>query len=717
MLMWINEIDWSDDLIWLWNNIANINSMLSVVARIFSGLVFAGGAVATIMRLISTHRIDQHINMQDKYKKIKHNLKYYIPTRIQKKDPCEKDGYNTKTPSKDAVPFFINQIFSSSEKQYYLVLADSGMGKTTFLEKLFITYYKKKLKKYDIFIFSLGRNDSMDRIKEIQKPEKTILLLDALDEDTNAMKKYKKRLNTICETTRLFNKVIITCRTQFFPDRDSESDYQMFKKYYVSPFNDNEIEQYLRKKYNSIFEKSKIERAKKVIDKCPHLMARPMILAYIDDLLSDENREYKYSFELYSELVNKWIKREQIKNVNKYLYAFSEKVALYMYNKGTSYIESKEIKSLCTTYFIDFKPGLARTRSLLNRNAEGQYKFAHMSILEYFLAKKAFDDIEFRKTMTSDDSDGYELTKTFFEEMCIDYLNAKVKHDSITDMPLKLYNRSFEFFQLQNTILEGMEIVECDFMGCNLQDANLKSAYLNHVNLCKANLKNARLQNAYLEDVKFLSANLVTARLEGAEFTNADFTGANLINANFENANLFEANFKNANIMGACFTGADLRRANLAVINLAVANLRRANLTEVDLEGVNLAAVDLTGVNFIGANLKGVNLTGAKLIGAQLSGVDLRETNITGANITGANLSGVNLSGASLTRVIMKKSDLRDADLTGAVLTDVNLTDVDLRGAKMKKIQLRNVIITGAKLDEWQRTFVMKACNTHKITS
>lgn len=149
------------------------------------------------------------------------------------------------------------------------------MGKTTFLLRLFFDYYKKIYKKYDIVFIPLNSKKSIELIKNVKNKSKTVLLLDGFDEDNYAMKNYKDRLNEICNETELFKKIIMTCRTQFFPDNDSEPSYidkikfgtgnktVEFVKYYISPFNDEEIDRYLKKKYNRLFEKNKIEQSKK----------------------------------------------------------------------------------------------------------------------------------------------------------------------------------------------------------------------------------------------------------------------------------------------------------------------------------------------------------------------------------------------------------------------------------------------------------------------
>ncbi|MFM9951987.1 MAG: hypothetical protein ACKV1O_28915 [Saprospiraceae bacterium] len=55
-------------------------------------------------------------------------------------------------------------------------------------------------------------------------------------------------------------------------------------------------------------------------------------------------------------------------------------------------------------------------RSLLNRDAEGQYKFSHKSILEYFLAQRAFEYPDFFRVLNFQ---GMNTAVIFFQEMLL----------------------------------------------------------------------------------------------------------------------------------------------------------------------------------------------------------------------------------------------------------------------------------------------------------
>ena len=160
----------------------------------------------------------------------------------------------------------------------------------------------------------------------MSKKKDTILLLDAFDEDTLALGNYEARLKEIMKIAWRFRAIVISCRTQFFPSRDEvpthagyfkfggDGGEHSFQKLYISVFDDNDIKKFLKKKYkptNPINWK-RYRLAKSIVRKSPNLMVRPMLLSRIDDLLED-GQPYDYAFEIYNQLIKKWITRESKK--------------------------------------------------------------------------------------------------------------------------------------------------------------------------------------------------------------------------------------------------------------------------------------------------------------------------------------------------------------------------------------------------------------------
>lgn len=374
----------------------------------------------------------------------------FIKTRCQNVSPSETDepsqNYALVTTEK-LIPFFIKKAFKGDSDKYkfYFVLAGSGMGKTTFLLNLYLRYKYQNFwnilsRKHKIKIFPLGNPNSLEDIKKIKDEEKkdTILLLDAFDEDAKAVADYKERIKEILDVVWRFREVVITCRTQFFPNEvevpkrtgllkfgGSKGQHE-FAKIYISPFSIKDINSYLYKKYlfsglNISF--YKIQRAKSVIIKSPNLMARPMLLSHIDEIINQPDYSYELSYQIYKTLIKGWIDREggrQLKKVEEFkheLFRFSKELSKEIYDhrdqKGGLWIGEDDIKKYAEEFQINLSTIDMKSRSLLNRNGIGNYKFSHKSILEYFLAIKLCESPDFFDNFNFD---GMDMTKKFFFE-------------------------------------------------------------------------------------------------------------------------------------------------------------------------------------------------------------------------------------------------------------------------------------------------------------
>ena len=375
---------------------------------------------------------------------IKKATQYYVATRCQNSAPSKEDEpsrTHSFAASVKIIPFFLKRGFKDddNEDRYHIVLADSGMGKTTFMINLYLKYVSQWWgKAFKIKLFPLGYpkiDEELDKIEDDEK-DNTILLLDAFDEDTEAVKDYKQRMDEILRKTYRFRKVVITCRTQFFPSEEEEpgetgilkyggeKGVHIFRKMYLSPFDEKDIKKYLGKKF-SIFSYKKKKRARQIVKQSPNLMVRPMLLSYIDDLL-ESNRKYEYSYQVYEELIDKWIEREarhlpvkeRRENYKEELFTFSRVVVLDIYRSREKrdglFIHRDDIESFAKKHGIQLKHMEMKSRSLLNRNASSQYKFSHKSILEYFLALLKVKNYEFYKKFSFE---GMEQARSFYSDM------------------------------------------------------------------------------------------------------------------------------------------------------------------------------------------------------------------------------------------------------------------------------------------------------------
>lgn len=371
----------------------------------------------------------------------------YIETQFLSTPPHEFDEPNKATTATTREPMdkFCDRIFKDNNPndRVYMVLAGSGMGKTTFMVNVFCHYVKQNMTRkgmnLDIRLLRLDDEKVLDDIKKISedgsiKPEKTILLLDALDENRYASGNFVEFKRKLEDAMEPFGLVMITCRDQFFDNEKSiptstswvsvtkDKNLISYNKIYISPFSDEDIKKYLALKYKN---KRKRKQASQIAEKCKDLMARPLLLSYMDDLL-DGNFEFKTIYEIYRVLIDKWLQREVNKiqsedarcEQKKMLYHFSVRIARTIYEnwKDTKsmLLSPEQMEDFMTRFNYSKVPYELKRRSLINRNVSGYYKFAHKSFLEFFLAQEYFHN-----PTSNFEFEGMDMARRFYEEMCI----------------------------------------------------------------------------------------------------------------------------------------------------------------------------------------------------------------------------------------------------------------------------------------------------------
>ena len=388
-------------------------------------------------------------------KDVQQKLRLFIESKWQNNSPTREEEplFTHKFVSKSPlIPHFIKTAFNENKvsDKFYLVLADSGMGKTTFMINLYVRYnfFFNRHNKYKIKLIPFGyQGNVIEKIKEIKKEEipNTILLLDAFDEYTKILpptesdkltddERFRKVLDEVIETVQDFREVVITSRTQYFPGEEDQpyelkiptfdsKGFHTLAKFYLSPFDDKEIRRYLNKKYGilRVWNRKKKQKALRIVSNSPKLMVRPMLLSYIDYLV-DGDQHYTNTYDIYEVLIKNWIKREGDKRQHdkherekfkQKLYEYSRQVALKIYEKRKENKGYQLPKSEVVSIDVKLEDYQMTGQSLLTRDANNNWKFAHKSILEFFLAKEAVDNIEFAKRL---DFTGMDMARQFWIE-------------------------------------------------------------------------------------------------------------------------------------------------------------------------------------------------------------------------------------------------------------------------------------------------------------
>lgn len=332
----------------------------------------------------------------------------YIRTKCSESNPTiySEIKESDQTPQYDFFKF-IDQFISESTNKFLFVLADSGMGKTTAVLNYYAyNAFKKKRSRSEIQLVPLCLKDSGNFTESVKYKSDTVIIFDGLDEDTSAIKDCNNRIFEIVESTSSFKKVIITCRTQFFlsdqeiptltksekigPRNLGEGKYYNFNKIYISPFDDDDVAEYLRKIY-PFWKREKRELAFQVIRKIPFLSVRPMLLAYVPEIL-DKKLNFTTAFDIYDTIVNAWYHRELIDvDINSFQ-SISEKLAKNIYLKkdirGMESIPYHELCLLISEFNLEIENWKITGRSLLNRDPVGNFKFSHRSIMEFLFVKR-----------------------------------------------------------------------------------------------------------------------------------------------------------------------------------------------------------------------------------------------------------------------------------------------------------------------------------------
>lgn len=406
----------------IWIILKIIGAAIGVLVAVIAFITTIIGFIIKIRELTSKNKsikLDEQINAekfspQYTREEIKSAVDGYIQPDCSVTDPSNQADLVSYADIRENIFTVVDKAITfSTQRRHQLILADSGMGKTSFCLNYF-DHFTRNNKDQNIALISLAEKDSLKRISSIERKSSTVLMLDALDEDPKAIDDGSGRLFELLQAASDFRCVIVTCRSQFFandaaipqdtgvsivtPRRAGQNTSYKLHRSYLSPFNDKQIRAYIRSHFPiwSIFGHSKRKKAYALVSNVRELAARPMLLELLP-MLVKEQKDVKEVFDLYKFMVDKWLEREAAWISPDRLLSISKHLAVTMHKQqsagqgdrltlsqlnGTAHQVSEDQS--------DWKH--LTTRSLLNRDSDGKFKFAHRSIMEYLFVVAALED-------------------------------------------------------------------------------------------------------------------------------------------------------------------------------------------------------------------------------------------------------------------------------------------------------------------------------------
>ncbi len=644
---------------------------------------------------------------------------YYVTPDAQNVNPADLEDDDTGLVARDNIFKLLDTFFAGPARfSHAFVLSDAGMGKSSLLVMLKLFFLTRFIQPaFQVKLLKIGP-DTIELVRALQHPTRTVLLLDALDEDPEAWKHFYTRLQMLLHETKGFRKVVITCRTQFFP-QEYEEDGKIpgrvvlsgfhCSKLFLSPFSLPQVHAYLIKRFR---DEAVRKQAIQIVGKMQSLKFRPMLLSYIDFLL-DGKHQINYSYALYESLVDEWLNRELRKGIiddKKTLYKVCIVIADHMYAAKARDLDPIDLQRLYLPIegVRQIEAMSVEGRSLLHRTSSGDYKFAHLSILEYFVAT----------SLSKEPKPGKN------SDQVITFIGDILRHRKL---------RQCRGLDLHGVAVSGASMHGADFADCILVDSDLSGAQLDSASFFSADLTNSNLSminavNGNFSRAKVAKTSFSNARLAGASFVGVDFSGCDLGNADFTQAQLEGAKFSKAKLHGARFrrvksdslqfdeatmndcdlSHSVLPNGSFSGANMSNACLEDAVMTKTSFRNANLLNVKMsrfngTNCDFRNAVLDGVGASGAILKSASAEGIHAQGSVFDGGNAAGADFSRADFDHASfrscnLEAVNFRSASLRSAMCQHAMLVRAKMTEIEAAGADFSKSTLTSADLTRARL-------------------
>ena len=516
--------------------------------------------------------------------------------------------------------------FLESNQKVFLLLGDSGAGKSTFnlqLECDLWNKYKKATGRIPLYI-SLPAIDKPEQdmiakqlrkaeftepeIRELKTHRKFILICDGYDESQQTHNLYmSNRLNQNGEWNA---QMLISCRSEYLGtdyrdrfqpgDRNQRPEPGQFQEAAITPFTHDQVQDYI-KQYVSVhqplWEAKDYEQALDLIPSLKELVRNPFLMSLSLEVLPRmvDPGEHLSAMQvtrvaLYDQFIEHWLERGKKRLSEKELSpqakaAFESLVdegftrngieylknlasAIYKEQDGqpiVSYSRFKDGKSWKAEFFSreDEKP-LLREACPLTRSGN-QHRFIHRSLLEYGLALAIFDPYDWKERPAPATGPGRRgsTSSTFSFRVHGSKNEVIAPMDQGPDIDSPL---AWRYFVNESSVLQFL----CERVR---QQPVFKQQLLDYIEHSKTD---PQWRTAAANAITILVR--VGLQFNGADLRNIKIPGADLSYGVFEAAQLQDADLRQVTLRSTWLRQADLSRAQMAAVQFGeLPFLREAN--------------------------------------------------------------------------------------------------------------------------------------------
>ncbi|MCW5201962.1 MAG: formylglycine-generating enzyme family protein [Candidatus Electrothrix communis] len=346
--------------------------------------------------------------------------RFYVEPSLQAYRPLSRrNGVLSLDPCQPAFSllnkFFTGGVPNNRDGSHQLILlGEPGSGKSSLLLILKLMSLAEFWPKgYHCLLLKLDEH-TLDQIAAVDNKAKTILLIDALNEDKQARNRPLERLFPLLRAGEPFCRMVISCRSHFFPalipDSTGRLRIRALSGYncpilYMAPFAAHQVREVLHKRLalnteNYIgFQRFGVDRQRKkaaqLLARLGELGGRPLILHHINSLIEIEGHRIRDAYRIYEALIQHWLEQQaDVLEENgcrcppKRLGLFNAYVRLarWMEEQGVREIGERALQELfCEKAEICRFAHCCHDPALLRVTTEHTYRFTHITYREFLL--------------------------------------------------------------------------------------------------------------------------------------------------------------------------------------------------------------------------------------------------------------------------------------------------------------------------------------------